>query len=118
LKTNEEKMKENSKKLHAQRLFWKPNSIIALCWAFYFANDNKEVDVTNPQVMHCILCQNSLVLNSNPKIQAKRGLIIYNTTNGIVELRKHVNSNHCKILKKIEEEVNNPLREDEKRPSK
>jgi len=98
LKTNEEKMKENSKKLHAQRLFWKPNNIIALCWAFYFANDNKEVDVTNPQVMHCILCQNSLVLNSNPKIQAKRGLIIYNTTNGIVELRKHVNSNHCKIF--------------------
>jgi len=48
MKTNEEKMKENSKKLHAQRLFLKPNCIIVLCWAFYYVNDNKEVDVTTP----------------------------------------------------------------------
>ncbi len=91
-------MKKNSKKLHAQRLFQKPNNIIVLCQAFYCVNDNKKVDVTTPQVMHYIFCHNSLVLNSNPKTQANKGLIIYNTTNGIAELRKHVNSDHCKIF--------------------
>jgi hypothetical protein len=45
LENNEEKMKENLMKLHAQRLFLKPNSRNALCWAFYCVNDNKEVDL-------------------------------------------------------------------------
>jgi hypothetical protein len=65
-------MKRNLKKLQAQRLFWKPNNIIVLCGAFYCVNDNKEVEVTIPQIIHCILCHNSLVLNSNLKTQAKR----------------------------------------------
>jgi hypothetical protein len=32
--------------LHAQRLFWKPNSRNVFCWAFHCVNDNKEVDLT------------------------------------------------------------------------
>ncbi len=47
-------MKENLKKLHAQRLFWKPNNRNALCWAFYYVNDNKEIDLIAPQIMHYI----------------------------------------------------------------
>jgi hypothetical protein len=54
------------------RLFWKPNNINALCWALYYVNDNKEVDLITLQVMHCIFCHNSLLLNLNPKIQAKK----------------------------------------------
>jgi hypothetical protein len=42
------------KKLHAQRVFWRRNSKNALCWAFYCVNDNKEVNVTILQTMHCI----------------------------------------------------------------
>jgi hypothetical protein len=37
-----------------------------------------------------------------------KGLIIYNTTNGINALKKHVNLNHCNIYF-IFEKVNNPL---------
>jgi hypothetical protein len=73
------------KKLHAQRLFWKPNNKNALCWAFYYINDNKEVDLTTLQVISCIFGYNSLVLNLNPKLQARRKLIIYNTINYIIE---------------------------------
>jgi hypothetical protein len=40
-KNNEDKMKENLKKLHAKRLFWRPNNKNALCWAFYSINDIK-----------------------------------------------------------------------------
>jgi hypothetical protein len=101
-----------------KRLFQKPNNKNALCWAFYYVNDNKEIDFIVVQVMRCFLCYNSPILNLNPKIQARKGLIIYNKINGITTLRKHVNSNHSNIFFKIEEEMNNPLREDEKQPLK
>jgi hypothetical protein len=39
LENNEEKMKESLKRLHAQRLFWKPNSIRA----FYYVNDTNKL---------------------------------------------------------------------------
>jgi hypothetical protein len=42
LENNEEKMKENLMKLHAQRLFLKPNSRNALCSAFYVLMTTKK----------------------------------------------------------------------------
>jgi hypothetical protein len=44
--------------------------------------------------MHFIICYNNLILNLNPKTQARRRLIIYTTTNGITTLIKHVNLDH------------------------
>jgi hypothetical protein len=89
------KMNENYlKKLHAHITFWRGNSINALCWAFYCVNDNKEVNVTTPQTIHCIICHSNPIFNVNPKTQARKGLITYNTTNGIATIQKHVNSNH------------------------
>jgi hypothetical protein len=38
---NLEMNKNNLKNLHAQKVFWKQNSKIALCWAFYWVNDKK-----------------------------------------------------------------------------
>ncbi len=81
-------MKENLKKLHAQRLFWKPNSKNALCWAFYYVNNNKEVDLIVLQIMHCIFWYNNPILNLNSKNQGKKGLIIYNITNGLITFFK------------------------------
>jgi hypothetical protein len=60
--------------------------------------------------MRCILCYNNQVLFCNPKIQANKGLIIYNITNGITSLENHVNVNHFMIAKFFEEEVNSPLK--------
>jgi hypothetical protein len=40
----------------------------------------------------------------------KKGLILYNTTNIITTLKKHVNANHSIIAKLFEEEVNSPLK--------
>jgi hypothetical protein len=53
--------------------------------------------------MHCIICHNNPIINVNINTQARKGLIIYNTTNGIVTLKKHVNLDHFNILKKFEE---------------
>jgi hypothetical protein len=44
-------MKENLKKLRAQRIFWKLHSINALCWAFLCVNDKNEVDLIATQIM-------------------------------------------------------------------
>ncbi len=93
LKINE----NNFKKLHAQKGFWKRNNKNALCWAFYCVNDNKEVNIRIHQIMHCIICHNNSILNVNPKTQVRKGLIAYNTTNGIATLKKHVNSDHFNI---------------------
>ncbi len=66
-----------------------------------------------------ILCYNSPIWFCNPKIQVRKGLIIYNTTNGITTLKKHVNANHYIIEKMFEEEVNNPLRKEvDRQPTK
>jgi hypothetical protein len=58
-----------------------------------------------------IPCHNNPILNLNPKTQARKGLIIYDITNGIATLKKHVNTNHSNVLKKIKEEMNCPLKE-------
>ncbi len=57
-----------------------------------------------------IFCYISPILFCNPKIQARKGLIIYNMTNGITTLKKHVDANHSIIAKMFEEEIENPLR--------
>jgi hypothetical protein len=114
---NLEMNENNLKKLHAQKVFWKRNSKNALCWEFYCVNDNKEVNVRTLQIMHCIVCHKNPILNVNLKIQARKRLITYNTTNDIATLRKHVNSHHFNIFVKFEEKVNCPLRQDETKPS-
>jgi hypothetical protein len=51
--------------------------------------------------MHSLLCCPFLIINV--KTQTREGLILYNTTNGITTLQKHVYANHyiiAKILKK------------------
>jgi hypothetical protein len=44
-KNGEQIMKKNLQKLHVQRKIWRGHNIIFLCWAFYYVNDGKEVEV-------------------------------------------------------------------------
>jgi hypothetical protein len=53
-------------------------------------NDNKEVDVKMPQKMKFILWYKYPILINNSKTQSMNNLILYNTTNGITKLKKHV----------------------------
>jgi hypothetical protein len=57
-------------------------------------------------------------LNVNPKTQARKGLIIYDSSNRIVALRKCVNSDHLNIFLKFEKKINCPLKGNERQPSK
>jgi len=60
--------------------------------------------------MRCIFCYASLILISNAKTQARKGLILYNNANGISALKKHVYAYHCLIAKMFEKEVKNMLK--------
>ncbi len=97
-------MKEKLEKLHFQRKKWRHDSKIALCWSFYCVNNNKRVDVKCSQLMKCIFCHFNPILITNAKTQARKGLILYSSANGIIALKKHVYVNHCMIAKKFEKE--------------
>ncbi len=69
--------------------------------------------------MRCIIYYNILVLFCSLKVQAMKGLFLYNTTNGITTLKKHVNTNHSIIEMFFEEAINSPLKgKVEKKPAK
>jgi len=79
-----------------------------LCLVVFNVNNKKDVDVNYLQTMKCIICYNNQVLFCNPKIQANKGIIIYNITNGITSLENHVNDYYdCKFFF---EKVNSPLK--------
>ncbi len=56
--------------------------------------------------MRCLLCYNALINVSNPKTNARKGLISYYKTNGITSLKKHVDVNYHLISKNFEEVQN------------
>jgi hypothetical protein len=66
---------------------------------FYDVNDNKLVDFKCHQWMRCILYYASSILITNAKIEASKGLILYNNENGIIVLKTHVYGDHCMIVK-------------------
>ncbi len=65
-------MEKNLQTLHIQRKIWKGHIRNAICWDFYCANDDKEGDPRNPQVMRCQFCYNSLVHAFNLNTQKKK----------------------------------------------
>jgi hypothetical protein len=77
--------------------------------SFFYVNDIKNVDV-NALTMRCIFCYNSIVLVCNVKIEARKGLILYNITNGIKTLKNYVNADHFIIAKMFKGKVNNSLK--------
>jgi len=56
--------------------------------------------------MRCLLCYNALINVSNPKTNARKGLISYYKTNGITSFKKHVDVNYHLISKNFEEVQN------------
>jgi hypothetical protein len=52
--------------------------------------------------MKCLFCYNNFVHVFNQNTKERKGFITY----GITTLKKHVNSDHATIVKKIEQKVN------------
>jgi hypothetical protein len=107
--------KKNLKNLHFQRKKWKHDNRSAVCWSFYCVNDNKPVNEKCFQLMRWNICYVNLILIITAKTQARKGLILYNFTNEINALKKHVYADHNVIEKIFKEETTicqkNPLTE-------
>jgi hypothetical protein len=81
----------------------KPHGKNAHCSVFPHVNDNKKVDHNSLQMMCCICC-NTPINASNPKTQARKKLISYYKTNGIITIfNKHVTTYHANIAKTLKE---------------
>ncbi len=74
--------------MHAQRKSWQSHGRLFLCWIFYYVNDNTKIDLENTQIMHCIIRYQEPIKGTNLKTQARKGLISYYKTNGIISLKK------------------------------
>jgi hypothetical protein len=62
-------MEKNLRTMHVQRKIWKGYNRNAICWAFYFVNENKKVDPKNLQVKKSLFCYNSIMCILNPNIK-------------------------------------------------
>jgi len=51
--------------------------------------------------MCCIFCHKNVVITTNPRTQARKGLISYYETNGTIFKKKHVDVDHMFIAKKF-----------------
>ncbi len=92
-------MKFILKKLNIQIKKWIHDSMNALCWPFYYVNNNKLGYLKCSQLMRYMFYYASPILITNAKIEARKGLILDNNANGIIVLKKHVYADHCMIAK-------------------
>ncbi len=62
---------------------WRFHNRNALCWSFYYVNDNSKVNLHAPQMMHCLLCHSQLFVSMNSRKQLRKDLISNYKTNDI-----------------------------------
>jgi hypothetical protein len=67
-------------KLHVEKMFWKPFYRTSCVKHFNVSMIIKTLIFKSFQMMHSIFCYINPILIKNPKNQAKKGLILYNTT--------------------------------------
>ncbi len=97
------------RKLHEERLKWRPHGKHSSTWAFLCVNDESPIDVKVPHVMCCILCYSRLIGHAilEPKKNLKKCLVSYFKSNGIIILTNYVDANHGLLVQNFEEEMNN-----------
>jgi hypothetical protein len=64
-------MERNFQTLHTKRKKWKTHNRNAICWAFYYVNDDKEIDLRNLLVMRCVFGYNNHMYVLNPHTKEK-----------------------------------------------
>jgi len=81
----------------------------SITWAFFEVNDNQPINLFENQIMRCIICHNEITLLEILAIctRYKKGLIAYHKYNGIIAMKKHVESDHFTLLQKLLEDPTN-----------
>ncbi len=95
--------------LWKQMVAWKPHYHNSPTWISFKVNNNQPVEISQNQIMKCIICQNDIVPLEILAMCTicKKGFIAYHKFNDITTTKKHVNSNHYILLKKLLEDATN-----------
>jgi len=89
--------------LEKQHVTWKLYNHNLPTWAYFEVNNNQPIDLSQNQIMRCIVCHNNGI---GPKIFAlhtrlRKGLITYHKSNAITIMKKHVELEHNTLIKKF-----------------
>lgn len=87
-----------------QLVWWKPHQRTSPTWVFFTLNNNQQVDLKQSQIMRCIVCHRE---TTGPEIVAlcTRCCIVYNRSNGILTMMKHVEQDHASLFRWFREEL-------------
>ncbi len=99
-KINKKNIKHILEQLQIQRKKWCPRNRNALCWSFYYVNDNFKMNLDVFQMMCCLLCNFQFVFFVNPIKQLREGLISCHKISSTTCLQKYFDANHPRTLKK------------------
>jgi len=69
--------KKISKHCTLREFFWKGHNKMQFVGFFYCVNDDKEVDLANPQIMKCVICYNKPIYAFDSNTKETKGLITY-----------------------------------------
>ncbi len=88
---------------------WKSHYYNAPKWVSFKVNNNQPVEISQNQIMKCIICQNDMVPLEILVMctRCRKGLIAYHKSIGITTMKKHVDSNHSILLKILLEDATN-----------
>jgi hypothetical protein len=86
-------------KLVANKKLWFPSHRTSTYWAFFVVNDGAIVNICNPHMMHCFLCDPTQLELLDVKGKHK-GLVSYNKNHGTSTLKKHACHEHPNLYKK------------------
>ncbi len=88
---------------------WKPHYHNSPTWVSFKVNNNQPVEISQNQIMKCIICQNYIVPLEILAMCTicRKGFIAYHKFNGITTTKKHVNPNHSILLKNLLEDATN-----------
>ncbi len=90
-------------------MVWKPHYCNSRTWVYFKVNNNQPMEISQNQIMKCVICQNDIIPLEilSMHTRCRKDLIAYHKSNGITTMKKHVDSNHSILLKKMLEDATN-----------
>ncbi len=73
LENDKKRIKQNLELLHSQRKKQRLHNRNALCWSFFYVNDNAKMIFDAPQIMHCMFYYSNPLLPFNSRMTLKKG---------------------------------------------
>jgi len=77
LENDKEKIKKILELLHSPRKKQRLHNRNALCWSFFYVNDNAKMILDAPQIMRCMFYYYNPLFSFNSRMKLRKGLVSY-----------------------------------------